>query len=201
MGDLKICIYPDAILREKCAFVANERFGSCELSDKASQMFFVMKSAGNGIGLAGPQAGLKDHMFIVDLTYDEEGKDFIAFDLKNDRKPIENQKLIVINSSIKWKSKEMHAAQEGCLSLPKISVWVNRPKKIHLNFFDEKGIEYLWEMDSLLAKCCQHEIDHLNGKMIIDYKGFRLNSERNKKEIDNALSELEKKFHSIFSEK
>ncbi len=190
--NLKLHLYPDEILRQKCLQVDPTRFGSEELSKKISEMFEIMKK--DGIGLAGPQAGLLDRIFIVDLTADSSGKNFIAFDLNDNNKPVENKRLVIINPEIEWKSKEMNVSKEGCLSLPGILVWVNRPKKIKLRFFDEKGVKYFFEMDSLLAKCCQHEIDHLNGKMIIDYKNFIVNSFSDKKKIDKALIDLEKKF-------
>jgi peptide deformylase len=190
---LKIHKYPHEILRKTCSFVGKDSFGSKELSEKIRQMFEITEQD-SGIGLAGPQAGILDHVFVVDLTHDEEGKDFIAFDLNDGGKKVENKKFAAINSVIAWKSKEMSALKEGCLSLPGVSVWVNRPKKIKMRFFDENGLEYFWEMDSLLAKCCQHEFDHLNGRMIIDYKGFIANTKTDQDKIEKSLRMMEKDF-------
>lgn len=191
--ELKIHKYPHEILRKKCIPVEPAQFGSNELLEKMNQMFEIVKKD-RGIGLAAPQAGILDHMFVVDLTYDEEGKDFIAFDLNKNREKVENKKFVAINAQIEWKSKDMTALKEGCLSLPGILVWVNRPQKIKMRFFDENGAEHFWEMDSLLSKCCQHELDHLNGKMIIDYKGFVANSKSDQDKIEKALRLMEKDF-------
>ena len=189
---LKIHLYPDQILRKQCQFVSKEKFGKPELLENIRQMFEILANK-NGIGLAAPQAGLTDHLFIVDLTMDECGESFVAFDLNNNRAKVENKKLVMINSKIEFRSKEMHSSKEGCLSLPNISIWVNRPKIIKIKFFDECGIEHFYEMDSLLSKCAQHELDHLNGKMIIDYSSFILNTQNDKKKIQNTLLKLEKK--------
>jgi peptide deformylase len=198
--NLELQIYPSSVLYEKAEFIDHNEFGAEKLFDEINQMFTIMKN-GNGIGLAANQANLINendskvkHIFVVDLTSESQpNSDFVAFDLNDNEKPVSNKKLAIINSKIEWSSKEMHASEEGCLSLPKISVWVNRPKEIKLRFFDEHGKEYFWKMQSLLAKCCQHEIDHLNGKMIFEYKNFICNTQANKKKIDDLLLKLKER--------
>ncbi len=188
---LELKKYPNPVLRTKCNLVKD--FDSNELKKKISEMYRIMEK-GRGIGLAANQAGLTDLIFVVDLTYDKDNKLFIAVDLKNPSNIIENKKMCFINPEITFKSNEMNASKEGCLSLPGLEVWVNRPKITELKFFDEFGNEYHWRLDSLLAKCCQHEIDHLNAIMIIDSKNNILNSNSNRKKIDSVLKKLENEY-------
>ena len=77
--------------------------------------------------------------------------------------------MVVINPEIVWESEERSVYQEGCLSIPEYYEDVERPQRIGLRFLDREGAQREIEADGLLATCPQHEIDHLNGKLFIDY--------------------------------
>ena len=107
--------------------------------------------AAPGIGLAGPQVGIPKRVFVADLG--EQGA----------RAP-----LFVINPEIVWRSQEQTTAEEGCLSLPKQFGEVTRPARIRLRHLDREGGTREIEADGLLARCLQHEVDHLDGILYTD---------------------------------
>jgi peptide deformylase len=81
------------------------------------------------------------------------------------------QPTAVINPEITWASEEVNIHEEGCLSIPDFYGDVTRPARVRVKFLDENGEEQEREWDGLWATCVQHEIDHLNGKLFIDYLG------------------------------
>jgi peptide deformylase len=106
----------------------------------------------DGVGLAAPQIGESLSVAVIDVTGGEK------------------EPLILINPEIIEKSDEMEEAEEGCLSLPGINLKINRHKTVSVRAFDSEGKEFLIKgADGLLARALQHEIDHLNGIMIIDH--------------------------------
>ena len=129
-------------------------------------MFDVMYFFG-GIGLAAQQVRSNKRVLIVDLLEDPsvfEG----SYNVDTNEK-IEPRKVIMINPEIIECSKnDTDSLSEGCLSLPNIRIPVVRPKKIKVKFLDREGKEHLWHLEKLLGRCVQHEIDHLNGILIID---------------------------------
>lgn len=108
--------------------------------------------AAPGIGLAAPQVGVLKRAFVADLG--DEG---------------ERQPLYVINPEIVWRSVETTTAEEGCLSLPQRFGEVTRPASIRLRHQDRSGKVREIEADGLLARCLQHEVDHLDGILFIDH--------------------------------
>ena len=102
-----------------------------------------------GLGLAAPQVGKSIRLCLANFN----GK----------MTPLVNPKVI-------WKSEETSTMEEGCLSLPKINVDVTRPVEITVRYIDEKGVEQERKLHDLDARVVQHEIDHLNGILIVDYK-------------------------------
>jgi len=74
-----------------------------------------------------------------------------------------------VNPEIVWTSQTKCTFEEGCLSLPKQSAEIERPEKCHVKYLDQNGKEQLLKAEGLLATCIQHEIDHLNGVLFIDY--------------------------------
>jgi peptide deformylase len=101
-----------------------------------------------GIGLAAPQVGLESSVMIIDI-----GEGLINF----------------INPDIIESSGRKTSMEEGCLSLPGISVNVKRPEKIKVRAQNEKGEFFIKNYEGLYAKAVQHEVDHLHGRLIIDY--------------------------------
>ncbi len=146
--EIKIYKVGDEILREEAEEVKNI---DGELVDFVKKMFFTMYN-NRGIGLAATQVGSKKRFFIVDMTLNQEP----------------GKKLVIINPVIVEAEGE-EIGEEGCLSVPGVSESVKRKEKVLLKgiSLDEKEIEI--EASGLLARVFQHEIDHLNGKLFIDY--------------------------------
>lgn len=146
---LSLKIYPDSVLRQVCKPVG--RFDG-ELRDLINEMLFVMRT-NNGIGLAAPQVGITERLFVCEL---------------------EGRAISLINAEIKDVSG--HAEMiEGCLSLPEVHVNVTRNEQLHVHGYDSRGRKEQLEMSGLWARVIQHEIDHLNGVLICDH-GENLNS-------------------------
>ena len=105
--------------------------------------------ANDGIGIAAPQVNVLKRIILVRPN---------------------NKTYILINPDIKFKSKETAIDYEGCLSVPEKDVKVRRSKNIIVEFTDIDGERYNMEAKNLLARIIQHEVDHLDGKLIIDYE-------------------------------
>jgi len=117
-----------------------------------------------GIGLAGPQIGKSLRIFVMDIPLDmdtdEDGQPYNPF-LKGP--------LVVINPEIEALDELDEESEEGCLSIPDIKGKVFRPFSIELKFQDVKGEPQEMKLSGLAARCVQHEHDHLNGILFIDY--------------------------------
>jgi len=141
----------DKILRKKAAKVS-------EVDDKIvgiiADMFETMRNA-SGIGLAANQIGLNKQIFVVDISPVEDYEKY---------KP-----LAMINPKIISKSEEIISIEEGCLSIPELRAEVIRPKSVFVSFFDVNMKEHTIEADELFARVIQHEYDHLQGILFIDY--------------------------------
>ncbi|EJF85473.1 peptide deformylase [Bartonella rattimassiliensis] len=142
---------PDPILREVSKPV--EQFDSA-LKELADDMLRTMYNA-KGVGLAAIQIGIPLRMLVMDVSGNSED---------NQKKP-----LVIINPEILWLSDERNIYQEGCLSIPDYFAEVERPKRLCIRYQDREGKHTEIEADDLLATCLQHEIDHLNGHLFIDY--------------------------------
>jgi len=109
-----------------------------------------------GIGLAAPQIGVLDRIIVMDCVKDEDAAP---------------NPMVLINPEIIAASDETNVYEEGCLSIPDQFAEVTRPKQVQVRWMDLKGSEQTQEFDGLWSTCVQHEIDHLNGKLFIDYLG------------------------------
>lgn len=170
MAILPITVCGDKILRKKVAKVS-------EIDDKIikiiADMFETMRNA-NGIGLAANQIGVNRQIFIVDISPVEGYEKY---------KPI-----AMINPKIVSKSDETSSFEEGCLSIPDLRADIIRPKGIYIQYFDTNMKEHTIEADDLLARVMQHEFDHLQGVLFIDY----LDEERQKR-YKKHLSKIKKR--------
>lgn len=110
-----------------------------------------------GIGLAAPQVGVLERLIVLDCAKDEDEKD--------------PRPLVMFNPEIIARSDEINVYEEGCLSIPEQFADVTRPKIVDVRWIDRDGFEQTETFDGLWATCVQHEIDHLNGKLFIDYLG------------------------------
>ncbi len=145
-----ILIHPDPRLKKHCDPVTE--FDK-DLARFADDMLETMYDA-PGIGLAAPQVGLIKRMLVMDC----------AKDTKAGPEP-----MVLVNPEVTWKSDERNVYEEGCLSIPGQYAEVERPKMVRVKWQDVEGKAHEQEFDELWATCVQHEIDHLDGVLFIDY--------------------------------
>ncbi|MBS1951882.1 MAG: Peptide deformylase [Cytophagales bacterium] len=147
-----IVMYGDPVLRKK----AKEIEKGTDLSELVTSMFETMQAA-KGIGLAAPQIGKSIRLFVVDgTTLDDEP------DMKDFKK-------IFVNPVMLNEHGRPWAFEEGCLSIPNIREEIDRPEKIRIRYFDENWNSVEEEFDGMKARIIQHEYDHIEGKLFIDY--------------------------------
>lgn len=144
-----ILIHPDPRLKKVCDPVATVDAGIRKLAD---DMLETMYDA-PGVGLAGPQIGILKRIFVIDCSYKDDAAD----------------PMVLINPEITWKSEELNTHEEGCLSIPEMYDDVTRPKQVRMAYLDADGKPQEREFDELYATAVQHELDHLDGKLFIDY--------------------------------
>lgn len=147
-----ILIHPDPRLKKVCDPIETVDDRIKKLAD---DMLVTMYDA-PGIGLAAPQIGKTIRMFVMDCAHREE-------------EPGSERPMVLINPEITWTSEETSPYEEGCLSIPDIYAEVIRPKSVTVRFLDATGREEEETFDGIWATCAQHEIDHLNGRLFIDY--------------------------------
>ncbi len=145
-----ILLHPDPRLKKQAAPVADL---SDELRALADDMLETMYDA-PGVGLAAPQVGILQRLVVLDCVKGE-----------NERP----RPLIMFNPEIVSSSDEMNVYEEGCLSIPEQFADVTRPAEVEVRWVDQNGKEMQETFDGLWATCAQHEIDHLDGKLFIDY--------------------------------
>lgn len=115
-----------------------------------------------GIGLAAPQVGRSERLFVVDVTP-------MAAEMEEDEEPIPPQPMVFINPEIVEEGDETVEMEEGCLSLPELREAVTRPSRVRVRYLDREFEEKEIETGSVLARVVQHEHDHLEGVLFTDY--------------------------------
>ena len=149
MSMLDIITLPDPILRQVAAPV--ERVDDA-LRRLAGDMLETMYDA-PGIGLAAPQVGVSRRLIVLDVS-EKDG---------------ERHPLVMINPEIVRLADERRTYEEGCLSIPDVKVEIERPAELTVRFLDRDGKLKELSADGLLATAIQHEVDHLEGRLIIDF--------------------------------
>jgi peptide deformylase len=149
MAILPIITIPDPVLRKRAASV--ERVDAT-LLELAQSMLATMYDA-PGIGLAAPQVGVLRRLIVMDPSRDEEPK----------------QPLIMVNPVILERGSEMRIHAEGCLSIPDVTAEIERPATTRVGYIDEAGKKREKTLEGIWSTLVQHEIDHLNGVLFIDY--------------------------------
>ncbi|MFN8927830.1 MAG: peptide deformylase [Rhodospirillales bacterium] len=149
MAELPILIAPDPRLRGKAKSVTTVDARVRRLMDDMLDTMY----AAPGIGLAAPQVGVMERIVVVDVS----GKNEPSAPMR------------LVNPAIVWRSEETEAGEEGCLSIPEHYADVTRPARVRVTYQDEKGMAREIEADGLLARCLQHEIDHLDGVLFVDH--------------------------------
>ncbi|UWQ96051.1 peptide deformylase [Rhodobacteraceae bacterium M385] len=147
---LPILIHPDPRLKKVAAPVDDV---SDKLRALADNMLTTMYEA-PGIGLAAPQVGIGSRLIVLDC---EKGDDAVP------------RPLVMVNPQVVAASDETNTYDEGCLSIPDVYADVTRPEAVTVRWMDLNGAEQEETFDGLWATCVQHEIDHLEGKLFIDY--------------------------------
>lgn len=147
-----IVMFGDAVLRKRATDIPK----GTDLTELVQDMFETMYAA-HGIGLAAPQIGKSVRLFIADGTTLEDEPDLVDF-----KKTFVNP-VIVDESGDEWEF------EEGCLSIPNIREEVSRKETIRIKYFDENWNAFEEEFDGMKARIIQHEYDHIEGKLFIDY--------------------------------
>lgn len=144
-----ILIHPDPRLKKVCDPVADI---DPALQKLAQDMLETMYDA-PGIGLAAPQVGTMQRFFVMDVA----------------EKEATPEPRVLINPEISWASEEINVYEEGCLSIPGIYEEITRPASVRMRFLDLDGKQVEEEFGGMAATCVQHELDHLNGRLFVDY--------------------------------
>jgi peptide deformylase len=144
-----LIILPDPVLRQVSAPIEQVDDAVRNLS---ADMLETMYDA-PGIGLAAIQVGIPRRLLVIDLSKEDEDKNPQVF----------------INPEILQSADERSVYEEGCLSIPDYYAEVERPARVTVKFLGLDGKEHMLDAEGLLATCLQHEIDHLNGVLFIDY--------------------------------
>ena len=145
----KILTEPNKILREISKPVLNVGVEEQKLMDDMLETMYYA----NGIGLAAIQVGVPKRIIVIDISKDEKKE-----------KP-----MFFVNPIIKNKNLEKLTYEEGCLSVPDQFAEIDRPSKCEVEYLDYNGKSQLLKAEGLLATCIQHEMDHLEGILFIDY--------------------------------
>ena len=161
-----IRLYGDPILRLKTIQIDSV---SEELHDLIRDMIETMQHA-EGIGLAAPQVGRSERLFVVDISPIMEE----VIELQD--QPVPSQPMIFINPEILWESEDEVEYDEGCLSIPEIKEMVFRSASLKIQFQDLALQQQVAMFEGILARVIQHEYDHLNGVLFLDHiSSFRRN--------------------------
>ena len=150
---------------------------SSEIQELIPQMWDVMKKAG-GIGLAAPQIGISIQLAVIKLESESERYD----NLEN------SEEFVIFNPKLEVIDEQKQGFWEGCLSVPGLRGYVERPRKLKINYFNENAVEKEVIVEDFLATVFQHELDHLFGFLYVD----RLNSTKDlvfEEELTNIASE------------
>ena len=152
MAIRNILLHPDPRLRKVCEPVAQI---SPEIGRLAEDMLATMYDA-PGIGLAAPQVAVMKRVLVMDCVKDPA---------------VAPRPMVLVNPTVTWSSEDRSTYDEGCLSLPEHYADVTRPARVRVAWTALDGTAQEEEFEGLWATCVQHEIDHLDGKLFIDYLG------------------------------
>lgn len=147
MALLDILEYPDERLRTIARPVTDVNNDVRKIVDDMLETMYNAK----GVGLAATQVNIHQRIVVMDFSEDN------------------SEPLVLINPTFESLTEELTDISEGCLSVPGVFELLDRPASVRLTALDRDGKEYSMDFDGLAAVCVQHEIDHLNGKLFVDY--------------------------------
>ena len=163
MAVLNILEFPDPRLRTKAQPVAEVNDSLRDLIDDMLETMY----AAPGIGLAATQVDVHQRLLVIDVSEDH------------------SEPLVFINPEVTVLDPELGEYDEGCLSVPGFYETVNRPRRVSVTALGRDGQPFTRELEGLLAICLQHEIDHLDGKLFVDYIS-PLKRQRIRKKLEKA---------------
>lgn len=149
MSKRRIILLPDPVLRQVASPI--ERVDE-DLRRLADDMLETMYAA-PGVGLAAPQVNVSRRLIVLDASSKDD----------------ERHPMVMINPVIRAVGDERKTYEEGCLSIPDVKVEIERPAALDVEFLDRDGKPRSLKADGLLATVIQHEVDHLDGRLIVDY--------------------------------
>ncbi|HRD46927.1 MAG TPA: peptide deformylase [Caulobacter sp.] len=149
MAQLPILVAPDPRLKLRAEPVAQVDACVRQLMDDLLETMYTA----SGIGLAAPQVGVLQQVLVVDVAGPNEPA----------------QPYRMANPEVLWSADAWRSVEEGCLSLPEQFSEVSRPGQVRVRYLDETGALRVLDADGLLARCVQHEIDHLQGVLFVDH--------------------------------
>ena len=167
MALLTVLCYPDQRLHKVAKPVAQV---DARIQKIVADMADTMYDA-PGVGLAATQVDIHERIVVIDVSDDQ------------------NELMVFINPEIVWASPEKKSWREGCLSVPEFYDEVERPAEIRVKALNLTGEEFELEADGLLAVCLQHELDHLQGKVFVEYLSM-LKQVRISQKMKKRLKEL-----------
>jgi peptide deformylase len=147
MAVLSILHYPDPRLHKVAKPVMTVDARIQQIVDDMAQTMYEA----SGIGLAATQVDIHERIIVIDASEERDGL------------------MVFINPELLWASSEKKSWREGCLSVPDFFDEVERPERIKIRALDRQGSPFELEADGLLAVCLQHEMDHLQGKVFVEY--------------------------------
>ena len=171
MALLDILVYPDPRLRNKALPVEVVDAALRKLVEDMAETMY----AAPGIGLAAIQIGVPKRIIVLDISKDPEKKEPMYF----------------VNPEKIYTSKDQATYEEGCLSVPGQFAEIDRPDKCHIKYLDYNGDSKELKAEGLLATCIQHEMDHLEGILFIDYLS-KLKKSMITKKLSKQKKELER---------
>jgi len=149
-----VTVYGDPILRKKAKNVNKNTEGLNEIIENMWETMYYS----DGVGLAAPQVGMSIRIFLVDASSGS-----------NEEPELKDFKKVFINPEIIEITGEEWVMNEGCLSLPEIREDVTRPDEVRIKYFDENFVEHEEVYKGFAGRVIQHEYDHLEGKLFVDY--------------------------------
>ena len=161
---MRIITLPDPILKKKCEPVVEV---NNKIKTLMNEMLKTMYKA-PGIGLAAPQVGINKRIIVMDVAIRSNLK---RYQKEKDGKKIQSKPnpLQMVNPEITWLSDEKETGQEGCLSVPRVLADIIRPKECIVKYTDKNNKPKKLKAKGLLARCIQHEHDHIEGILFIDH--------------------------------
>ena len=159
MSILSIRLFGDPVLRQQTTPI--ESVGT-ELQKLIADMIETMHNAG-GIGLAAPQVGRSECLFVIDISP-------LMDDMPEDvKETLPEQPMVIINPEIVWESEMEQELEEGCLSIPDIREPIFRPESVKIRYQDVTMREHSRTAEGILSRVIQHEYDHLEGTLFTDH--------------------------------